>query len=275
MVKSKVFKRGTNYYYATSSGVLKEKGWVNYQNYWYYLENYKVVKNKTATHNGVKGYLDELGRFLTAGWNIVNDAQNQVKYVSTTGILRNKTATIGGYRYYFDENGYRINDVSDRVSGGYYLECDRVNGVITVYSNANRNIPVKSIRVSVGAPGTETPLGVFSLTPYARWVELMGPSWGQYGTHVYEGIFIHSIPMNSPGHYGIPKADYARLGNPASHGCIRMCVADAKWVYENCGGATIRVFDGNYSSQEVFKGPLGRPALVPMYGDYDPTDPEV
>ena len=81
--------------------------------------------------------------------------------------------------------------------------------------------------------------------------------------------------MNSPGHHGVPRSDYALLGNPASHGCIRMCVADAKWVYENCGGATIRIFDGTYQSKESFKGPLGRPALVPMYGDYDPTDPEV
>ena len=275
LVKGQVFKRGSDYYYAASNGVLKQKGWVKYDGFWYYINNYKAVKNKAATHNGVKGYIDDHGRFLRAGWNIIDDAKNKVEYIGNNGLIKGRSAVIDGYRYYFDDRGYRINDVTDKVSGGYYLECDRVNGVITVYSNANRTIPVKSIRVSVGAAGTETPLGSFTLTPYARWVELMGPSWGQYGTHVYEGIFIHSIPMNSPGHHGVPKADYARLGNPASHGCIRMCVADAKWVYENCGGATIRVFDGTYNSHESFKGPLGRRALVPMYGDYDPTDPEV
>ena len=109
----------------------------------------------------------------------------------------------------------------------------------------------------------------------------MGPSWGQYGTHVQYagqgGIFVHSVSGSSPNSYSLPAAEYNKLGNPASHGCIRCCVADAKWVYENCNGATIKIFDGTYKADEVFKGPLGRRALVPLYGskNFDPTDPLV
>lgn len=165
---------------------------------------------------------------------------------------------------------------------GYTVEVDRVNGVMTIYADANRTIPVKTIRVSVGNPGTDTPTGRYKLTRYSRWQALMGPSWGQYGTHVdgagQGGIFVHSIACGSANSYNLPVSAYLKLGSPASHGCIRTCVADAKWVYENCNGSTIYIFDGTYKSDEVFKGPLGRRAITPLRGIknggyYDPTDP--
>ena len=158
---------------------------------------------------------------------------------------------------------------------------DQTNGVMTIYDKS-RTVPVKSIRVSVGAAGTETPNGRFTLWRSSRWQSLMGPSWGQYGTHVagagLGGIFVHSVAGVAMNQYSVPAAEYNKLGNPASHGCIRACVADAKWVYENCNGATIRIFHSNkYESREALRGPLGRRALVPMKPPYnsDPTDPSI
>ena len=109
----------------------------------------------------------------------------------------------------------------------------------------------------------------------------MGPSYGQYGVHVQGagrgGIFIHSVPGARPNHYSVPAAEYNKLGNPASHGCIRVCVADCKWVYEHCNGARITIYDGAYRADEAMKGPLGRRALEPMRYPYnfDPTDPAI
>lgn len=145
---------------------------------------------------------------------------------------------------------------------------------MTVY-NSNRTIPVRSIRISVGLPNTPTPVGTFRLTPSARWQPLMGNSWGQYGTHVTGNVLVHSVPGGSPDPYQLPAVFYNLLGQPASHGCIRVCVADAKWVYERCGGAAITILDGAYREEEVFKGPLGKPPLVPLVApyNYDPTDP--
>ena len=51
-----------------------------------------------------------------------------------------------------------------------------------------------------------------------------------------------------------PVSAYNKLGSPASHGCIRTCVGDAKWVYYNSSGSTIYIFDGTYNSNESFKG---------------------
>lgn len=270
------------WYFAGADGVLYKNIWANIGSDWYYFkDNCTVLTNATATKGGVKGYLDSRGRFCT-GWVVVSNASNLVKYVDpATGTFAvNKSLVIDGLTYWFDSNGYRMNDVTSKVSGPYYVEVDRVNGVMTVF-NAARTIPVKSIRVSVGLPGTSTPTGRYTLTPYSRWQALMGPSWGQYGTHVngagYGGIFVHSIACTYANSYNLPAAEYNKLGSPASHGCIRCCVADAKWVFEHCNGAKIYIFDGTYKADEVFKGPLGRRPLTPLRGskNFDPTDPAV
>lgn len=90
-------------------------------------------------------------------------------------------------------------------------------------------------------------------------------------------FFVHSVACSYANSYNLPVSAYNKLGSPASHGCIRTCVGDAKWVYYNSSGSTIYIFDGTYNSNESFKGPLGRKAIVPARwkngGYYDPTDP--
>ena len=190
--------------------------------------------------------------------------------------MKNTTKTINGVNYRFDKYGNRVNDrTSEFKRSNYYLECDRVNGVMTIYTDSSKKTPIKTIRVSVGLPETPTKVGTFKITRADRWQLLMGPSWGQYGSHVVNGIYIHSVASGQPNGNNLPAGEYLKLGNPASHGCIRCCVADAKWIWENCNGSTIRVFDGKYKSDECFKGPLGRNPLTPLRGSgtFDPTDP--
>lgn len=283
LVKKKMFTYKGKTYYAGSDGALRKTGWQYIDGEWYYFKNMNIVKNAFVKKNGKYGYVDNTGRFTT-GWVIVNDAQNLVRYINpdAKGFVKNTSKRINGKLYYFDKKGYRINDLTSKYKGPYTVEVDRINGVMTVYADSARTIPVKTIRVSVGNPGTDTPTGSYTLTSYSRWQPLMGPSWGQYGTHVdgagQGGIFVHSIACGAANSYNLPVSAYYRLGSPASHGCIRTCVADAKWVYEHCNGSRIYIFDGTYKSNECFKGSLGRRAITPLKGTknggyYDPTDP--
>lgn len=284
MYKSTLVRYQNKWYYAGGNGVLKKSGWQKVGKYWYYLQNYTVVTNKSMKRGSVNGYLDSQGRFST-GWVIVSDYYDQVKYIdpdSGSRYLTNTSRWINGKLYYFDKNGYRRNDVSNIYGGPYYLEVDKTNGVMTVYTNSSKTIPVKTIRVSVGLSGTPTWDGTYRLSRSLRWQPLMGPSWGQYGTHVdgcgQGGIFIHSVAGSTRSVYNLPAGEYLKLGQPASHGCIRTCVADAKWVYENCNGSTIHIYSsGKYVNNEAFKGPLGRRPLATFRGagNFDPTDPEV
>ena len=284
MYKSTLIRYQNKWYYAGGNGVLKKSGWQKVGKYWYYLQNYTVVTNKSMKRGSVNGYLDSQGRFST-GWVIVSDYYDQVKYIdpdSGSKYLTNTSRWIDGKLYYFDKDGYRRNDVSNIYGGPYYLEVDKTNGVMTVYTNSSKTIPVKTIRVSVGLSGTPTWDGTYRLSRSLRWQPLMGPSWGQYGTHVdgcgQGGIFIHSVAGSTRSVYNLPAGEYLKLGQPASHGCIRTCVADAKWVYENCNGSTIHIYSsGKYVNNEAFKGPLGRRPLATFRGagNFDPTDPEV
>lgn len=282
-----VFYKGS-WYVANADGSLVKDEWRNINGNWYCVENYRVVTNAFRRLNGVNGYLDASGKYTQSGWVVESESANLVKCIdpdgngsASTGFVTNASRWIDGKLYYFDSNGYRMTDVSSRYSGPYYLEVDRINGVMTVYTSSDKTIPVKTIRVSVGLPGTPTWTGTYRLSRSARWQPLMGPSWGQYGTHVdgcgLGGIFIHSVACSTASSFALPAGEYNKLGNPASHGCIRTCVADAKWVYENCHGSIIHIFDGTYQASEVNKGPLGRKPLVPLQGagNYDPTDPAV
>ncbi|MBM3713605.1 MAG: L,D-transpeptidase, partial [Actinobacteria bacterium] len=51
-----------------------------------------------------------------------------------------------------------------------------------------------------------------------------------YWTRFYGPYLIHSVPFDKNGN--IISEEYAKLGSPASHGCVRLEVEDAKWLYE-------------------------------------------
>lgn len=280
--KSTMVRYKKKWYIASSTGSLYKSGWVKYSGNYYYLSNYVILTNQFMKKNGVNGYLDANGKYTT-GWVVVSNTKNLVRYIDPTGngFATNKSMRVNGILYYFDNNGYRITDLTSRYSGPYTVQVDRVNGVMTIFADSARTIPVKTIRVSVGLAGTPTPTGPYTLSRSARWQPLMGPSWGQYGTHVdgagQGGIFVHSVACGQANSYNLPAGEYNKLGSPASHGCIRACVADAKWVYDNCNGSRIYIFDGTYKADDALKGPLGKKALTPLRGagNFDPTDPAV
>ena len=77
--------------------------------------------------------------------------------------------------------------------------------------------------------------------------------------------------MNGTDHnpYNVAASDYNKLGQAASHGCVRLCVADARWIYYNCPIGTKVVISDKEAT------PLGKPAVVKMKAGTvgkDPTD---
>lgn len=51
-------------------------------------------------------------------------------------------------------------------------------------------------------------------------------SWLNHGVYLF-----HTVPTDTAGNYKVAEAQ--KLGKPASHGCIRLSVPDAKWLYDN------------------------------------------
>lgn len=157
----------------------------------------------------------------------------------------------------------------------YLLKVNRVFNTITVYEkdvDGNYSQPIKAMICSVGKKGRETIRGTFQTKAKYRWKALMGDVWGQYSTRIVGGVLFHSVYYYE---YGNPATlatgEYNKLGSPASHGCIRLTVEDAKWIYDNCPvGTTVIVYDDKESP-----GPLGKPEAIklPSTVRWDPTDP--
>lgn len=65
----------------------------------------------------------------------------------------------------------------------------------------------------------------------------------------------------------LKTGSYTGLGKRASHGCIRLMVDDAKWIYDNCGkGTEVVIYEGE-EDEELTRSlkipPLDRSVMMP------------
>ena len=88
-----------------------------------------------------------------------------------------------------------------------------------------------------------TPRGVFlDGHPVNRWHHFEKFNcWAQYSFEVTGDIMFHSVIYGSNTEGSLRSGSLYALGNPASHGCIRLTVEDAKWLYEHCKRGTVAI----------------------------------
>jgi hypothetical protein len=152
----------------------------------------------------------------------------------------------------------------------YYIKINKQQNTVTIYEkdkDGNYTVPIKAMTCSVG---TATPLGVFKTPIKYRWKLLMGDVWGQYSTRIVNGILFHSVWYYKLDPSTLSTTQYNKLGTTASHGCVRLTVEDAKWIYDNCPiGTTVEIYN------DKDPGPLGKPETIKLKAGtgWDPTDP--
>lgn len=166
-----------------------------------------------------------------------------------------------------------VAEASD-YSGTWWLKVNKQCNVVTAYKKVDGKWkPVRAMLCSTGVGGT-TPSGTFYTKGRWNWGELMNDVYGQYCTHITEDILFHSVYYTKQyDKKSQPTAQFNYLGYAASHGCVRLSVMDAKWIYENCSiGTKVTI----YSSSSP--GPLGKPTGITVsqsrYQYWDPTDPD-
>lgn len=153
------------------------------------------------------------------------------------------------------------------------LSCNTTT-VYTKDADGYYTVPVKAIVNSVGREGHETPPGRFITKDRAVWGYMADGSWGRYFIRINGGILFHSVCYYTDKTNDLEYEEYNKLGSPASLGCVRMCVADAKWLYDNCPtGFPVVIYE-----DASFAGPLGKPTPIRIdttnktLRGWDPTD---
>ena len=126
----------------------------------------------------------------------------------------------------------------------YAITIDVNNQVVTAYGLDENNQYTKIVRQMICSTGTyETPssIGSWKLGSGRSRFPLF-PKFNvyvQYWTPIANGMGFHSVIYNTKNTMDLSVSTYSHLGRRASHGCIRLQVADAKWIYENAGKGTV------------------------------------
>ncbi len=126
----------------------------------------------------------------------------------------------------------------------FAITVDVNNQVTTVYGrdeNGDYTVVIRQMLCSTGTKAAPSDVGEWVLSGRtARWCYF--PKWGghaQYWTKINGSIAFHSVIYNTVDTMDLSVKSYKNLGKRASHGCIRLTVADARWIYENVGKGTV------------------------------------
>lgn len=234
-----------------------------------YATNHCTIKNLT--------YKETYSFAVRAYW-LSEDGTKQKGSLSQTckEKLSYKVKYKNGYKLYYDASGDLITNVEDIIGPQekYLIQINRTTNTVTVLTADKKkkgySIPVKSFLCSTG---TATPKGNFRTTDKYRWHALFHNVYGQWCTRITGNILFHSVYyITNEDANTLDVAEFNKLGTAASAGCIRLCCADTKWIYDNCSPKTdVIIYD------DLNPGPFGIPEALILDADHtwDPTDPEM
>ena len=156
----------------------------------------------------------------------------------------------------------------------YIVHVVRNQCVVIVYEKDENGEPGRVVNVFVCSPGRNnwTITGKYGAYDREVWLGLLGGVSGHYATLIWGDFLFHSVPYRGGVNYKLKAEEYNKLGEPASAGCIRLAVSDAKWIFDNCVyGTKVHLFDSEELS--VVKPVSIQINLDSPNAGWDPTDP--
>ena len=208
--------------------------------------------------------------------NEVKEVKNEVNENIISNENQNKKNNNENKQNNTSNDKHEVQQSSTKYPTGktkYYIKVNYGANAVTIYKkdeNGYYSIPVKAMVCSCG---TATPKsGVYKTSKGYEWGTLEGGTFGRYSTRIIGGILFHSVPYTSESEDSLEYWEYDKLGTTASLGCVRLSVADTKWIFDNCEVGTQVEF---YTSSDP--GPLGKPTAQKISDNvecrnWDPTD---
>ncbi|WP_160693176.1 L,D-transpeptidase [Clostridium sp. C2-6-12] len=124
-----------------------------------------------------------------------------------------------------------INTLNIESATSYLINVSLENQKTYIYFGKPDNWKLlRTCPCSTGINGEETPAGSFSTKEKGNWFfSDKYEQGGKYWTQITGDILFHSIPFAKD---KTTVLDYT-LNKPSSHGCIRLSIEDAQWIYNN------------------------------------------
>lgn len=224
--------------------------------------------------NGLKacGYKKLDGKYYYIDEKTGYAVSNKWKYVNVDGKK---------YKLRFGSKGQQIQNVSSLIGKqkSYKIVVNTTKNIVTIYAKDGKNgyiLPVKAMVCSCGIKGHRTITGNYSsLRRVSKWHSLYYGTYGKYCTRISGPYLFHSVVYSKYGDsYSLYGNEYRKLGQFASHGCIRLSVKDAKWIYDNASKCTVSLIKSN-SIGPLLKPVAENPIKTRSGRYYDPTDPDI
>ena len=221
---------------------------------------YDVEYTSTDKENSDKNNTDEENTVDVFATTSEEDKSDNISKDNTTGSAQNTTA----------KAEKETTTSAAKPDYKYAIRVNLYTNCVTVYTkddNGNFTVPYKAMICSTGRDN-RTPAGSYNIIEYYKWCRMVDWTYGQYAYRIKGGIMFHSTPcalnLTLSGGTAYPTYSYGRvevdeynkLGTSASLGCIRLTVADAKWICDNCPKGTLTTIVSESTD------PLPRPEAI-------------
>lgn len=139
----------------------------------------------------------------------------------------------------------------------YYIGVDLTNQIVTIYNTSDNTI-ARQMLCSSGI-NDSTPEGTFYMPEKGRvnerrewiWYDQYG-CYVKYSTRIWHGYMFHSLPFAKKNDATMLEDAARELGTPASHGCMRLRVDDARFIAKEClVGTMVRIYKEEEKQEEL------------------------
>ena len=155
------------------------------------------------------------------------------------------------------QTAYARDELKNTDPEKYYILLDLTNQIVTVYEKDDDGAYTRIVRRMVCTSGrtqidpdipddqgTPTPRGIWKIggrERFGKFASFAG-EFARYWTQIVGGVYFHSAMYGKRDVDSFKSSAYNGLGSNKSHGCVRLYVEDAKWLYYYaCPGTVVNV----------------------------------
>ena len=235
------------WYYFDNNGAMVT-GWQQIGSSWYYLNGSGAMATGWAKLGGKWYYLKSNGAMVT-GWQKINGYwyyfyKNKDSHGGIEGVMAANTKIDG---YTLSASGAMKPTANSQMalkaqayssSTGYLILVNRATCQVGIFTGKTGFWnQIKSWSCSPGASSSPTVAGTFRVGGKGYYFD-SGSARCYWYTQFYGNYLFHSVLYNKNG-----TLMDGRLGMHLSHGCVRLQIDNAKWIYNNIPrGTTVVVY---------------------------------